>query len=288
MPVTAESIAIIIPAFNEEAAIGGVVRDLAANLAGAEIIVIDDGSADSTGEKAEEAGARLISHQIRSGYGSALTTGMRHTSREYVLFFDGDGQHRVEDAVRLVAECAGYDMVVGARTADSHTPANRRPGKLLLRWFSNFIAGTKIPDLNSGLRIFKRETLLLYLHLMPSGFSFSTTSTFAILKSRRRFKFIPITVMKRTGKSTVRQWKHGPATIMLMLRLTVLFEPLKVFLSVSMLLFLLSIGSFIIDMTMGGGGVGDTTVLLVLSALTIFMFGLLCDQVAAMRREKYE
>jgi hypothetical protein len=123
---------------------------------------------------------------------------------------------------------------------------------------------------------------------MPSGFSFSTTSTFAILKSRRRFKFVPITARKRVGKSTVRQWRHGPKTLMLMLRLTVLFSPLKVFLPVSLILFAISIGSLIIDIMFGGGGVGDTTALLAISSLIIFMFGLLCDQVSAMRREKYD
>lgn len=288
MSVTAESVTIIIPAYNEEAAIEDVVLSLKERMPEAEIIVVDDGSKDKTGELAGSAGASVIAHQSHLGYGSALTTGIRSTSREYVLFFDGDGQHSADDAERLIENCDGYDMVVGARTDNSHRPTNRIPGKLVLRLFSNFLAGTKIPDLNSGLRIFRREILVRYLHLMPHGFSFSTTSTFAILKSRRRFKFIPVTVRKRVGKSTVRQWRHGPATMMLMLRLTILFEPLKVFLSVAILLFLFGIFSFVIDLAIGGGGVGDTTVLLVLSSLTIFMFGLLCDQVSSMRREKHD
>jgi len=288
MRVTAENVSIIIPAYNESGAIEEVVRRLREKISEAEIVVLDDGSDDGTGEIAESAGARVITHQTRLGYGSALTTGIRNTSRPYVLFFDGDGQHSPDDALRLIEECDGYDMVVGARTGDSHRPAKRRPGKLILKWFANFLAGTKIPDLNSGLRIFRRDTLIRYLHLMPSGFSFSTTSTFAILKSRRRYKFIPITAGKRTGKSTVRQWRHGPSTIMLMMRLTVLFEPLKVFVSVSMILVLLFVGSFIVDVTMGGGGISDTTVLLAIASLIVFMFGLLCDQVSAMRREKYD
>lgn len=288
MTVQAESVSIIVPAFNEAEAIEGVVEGLRAGIPGAEIVVIDDGSKDGTGEKAERAGARVIPHQTRLGYGSALTTGIRNTSRPYVLCFDGDGQHDPADALRLIEECDGYDMVVGARDGDSHTPAGRRPGKLILKWFADFLAGTRIPDLNSGLRIFRRETLVRYLHLMPHGFSFSTTSTFAMLKSRRRFKFVPITTRKRAGESLVRQWRHGPSTIMLMLRLTVLFEPLKVFLSVAGLLLLLCVASFIVDLTMGGGGISDTTVLLAISSLSIFMFGLLCDQVSAMRREKYD
>jgi glycosyltransferase involved in cell wall biosynthesis len=288
MVVPESSVAIIIPALDEEAAIEGVVRSLREKFAGAEIIVVNDGSTDGTGELARRAGARVIDHQISMGYGSALTTGVRSTGKEYVLFFDGDGQHSTEDAARLIEECEGYDMVVGARTAGSHAPLMRRPGKLILRLFADFLAGVRIPDLNSGLRIFRRETLMRYLHLMPAGFSFSTTSTFAILKSRRRFKFIPITARKRQGKSTVRQWRHGPKTLMLILRLTVLFSPLKAFLPISFFLFALSICSLVIDVTLGGGGVGDTTAVLAVSSLIVFMFGLLCDQVSAMRREKYD
>ena len=288
MSVPESSVAIVIPAFDEEAAIEGVVGSLKERFADAEIIVVNDGSTDRTEEIARNAGALVINHQMRLGYGSALTTGVRNTTREYVLFFDGDGQHSTDDAGRLIDECEGYDMVVGARAAGSHAPFLRRPGKLVLKWFANFLAGVRIPDLNSGLRIFRRETLTRYLHLMPSGFSFSTTSTFAILKSKRRFKFVPITTVKRQGKSTVRQWRHGPKTLMLILRLTVLFSPLKAFLPISVILFALGIGSLLIDVTLGGGGVGDTTALLAISSLIVFMFGLLCDQVSAMRREKYD
>lgn len=288
MSVPATSITIIIPALNEEEAIGDVVRRLIGAFDGAEIIVVNDGSTDNTAERAKAEGALVTNHEWQLGYGSALKTGVRSSTREYVLFCDGDGQHSVDDVRKLIQECNGYDMVVGARTAESHTPFLRRPGKFILKCFANFLAGVKIPDLNSGLRIFKRDTLMRYLHLMPSGFSFSTTSTFAMLKSQRRIKFIPITAGKRIGKSTVRQWRHGPVTLMLMVRLTVLFEPLKVFLSVALALFITCIGSFIIDILLSGGGVGDTTVLLAISSLIVFMFGLLCDQVSAMRREKHD
>ncbi len=288
MPVSDRELTIIIPALNEEAVVGDVVRDLRAEFPEAEITVVDDGSEDRTGETAEAAGARVLRHGQTYGYGASLKTGIRDSSREYVLFCDGDGQHSAEDARRIFDDADDHDMVVGARTSGSHSPYSRRPGKLILRLFADFLAGVRIPDLNSGLRVFRRDMIMRYLHLMPKGFSFSTTSTFAMLKSQRRIKFIPITVRKRVGKSTVRQWRHGPATLMLMLRLTVLFEPLKVFLSVALGLFLVSLGSLYIDLTMGGGGVGDTTVLIAVSSLIIFMFGLLCDQVSAMRREKHD
>ncbi|MBN2069909.1 MAG: glycosyltransferase family 2 protein [Candidatus Krumholzibacteriota bacterium] len=288
MPVSDADLTIIVPALNEEAVVGEVVRGLIAEFPEARVIVVDDGSTDRTGERAKEAGASVYRHDRKLGYGAALKTGIRNSSSEFVLFCDGDGQHEPSDARRLFSEAHDQDMVVGERRSGSHSPFSRRPGKLILRLFADFLAGVKIPDLNSGLRVFRRDIIMKYLHLMPQGFSFSTTSTFAMLKSQRRIRFVPITVRKRVGKSTVRQWRHGPATLMLMLRLTVLFEPLKVFLSVSLALFVISLGSLTIDLTMGGGGVGDTTALMAVSSLIIFMFGLLCDQVSALRREKHD
>jgi len=236
MTVSPSQVSIVIPALNEEAHIGLLVSSLRLRFPKAEVIVVNDGSTDSTAERAEVAGSRVISHNRQLGYGAALRTGIEMSCREYVLFCDGDGQHSVDDVGLLIKECEGYDMVIGARGSDSHSPFLRRPGKMLLRWFANYLAGEEIPDLNSGLRIFKREVIVRYLHLMPQGFSFSTTSTFAILKSSRRYKYkyVPINVAKRVGnKSTVRQLRHGPQTLLLMLRLSVLFEPLKVFLTMA-------------------------------------------------------
>ena len=288
MGVNLSYISIVIPALNESEAIESVVKGIVDNFPDVEVIVVNDGSTDNTAELAENAGAKVISHQHRRGYGASLRTGTEKAKGEYVLFCDGDGQHRLEDIASLIDECGNYDMVVGKRGADSHAPIIRRPGKFILKHFANYLAGEKIPDLNSGLRIFKREILLKYMHLMPTGFSFSTTSTFAIMKSGHPFKYIPITVKKRVGVSTVKQWRHGPQTLMLMLRLTVLFEPLKVFLTIAGGLFLLDIVSLVIDLTIGSKGIGDTTVLLAISSLLVFMFGLLCDQVSAMRREYHQ
>ena len=285
-----DKVSIVIPALNEEAAVGKVVQSLIERFPEAEIIVIDDGSDDNTGQVSSEAGARVIRHDKSYGYGAGLRTGTMASTREYVLFCDADGQHSTEDVGRLIAECTdGCDMVIGKRSKGSHISFLRAPGKFVLRWFANYLAGQQIPDFNSGLRIIKKDILLKYLHLMPMGFSFSTTSTFAFLKSHHRIKWIPITVKKRVGKSTVRQWKHGPQTIMLILRLTVLFEPLKVFLTVAGFLFFLSMISLGIDiMVSDTKGIGDVTVMLSISTLLVFMFGLLCDQVSALRRELHD
>lgn len=281
------SIGVIIPAFNEEEVIGSVVKAITSAFPDSEIIVVNDGSTDNTAGEIAELGVIVLNHDHNRGYGASLKTGARAATRDYILFCDGDGQHSVEDVRRLMNECDGYDLVVGARKSDSHQPIIRRPGKIVMTKFAELLAGTKIPDLNSGLRIFKRDTLMRYLHLMPDGFSFSTTSTFAIMKSNRKYKYIPIKVNKRVGKSTVGQLKHGLEALLLMLRLAVLFEPLKVFLTVAGAFFVLSVVSFSLDIY-STGGIADTTVLLVVSTIIVFMSGLLCDQVCAMRREKHE
>ena len=283
-------VSIVIPAFNEAAAIGPVVERLRAKLPEAELIVVNDGSSDDTARIAEAAGAQVVTHARNRGYGAALRTGALCATREYVLFCDSDGQHSVEDVTRVMdAGEDGCDMVVGARTQASHVPLTRRPGKFILRRFADYLAGEKIPDLNSGLRMIRREVLLKYLHLMPQGFSFSTTSTFAMLKTNRHVKWVPITTVERVGKSTVRQLKHGPQTLLLLVRLTVLFEPLKVFLRIAAGVFALDVLSFALDLlNYQRLHISPTTVLLGMAALLVFLFGLLCDQVSALRRELHE
>jgi glycosyltransferase involved in cell wall biosynthesis len=284
-----KNISIIIPAYNEEGAIKSVVNSLINDFPDVELLVINDGSDDRTGELAEKAGARVIHHEYNLGYGSALRTGILNSSNDYVLFCDADGQHRNQDVKKIIELAEEYDMVVGTRGSDSHVHRQRKVGKWILKVFANYLAGCKIPDLNSGLRVMKKDILIQYLHLMPHGFSFSTTSTFAFLKGNRRIYWEPIKVHERVGKSTVRQLKHGPQTIMLMLKLTMLFNPLKIFLTVTSLNFLMLIVSFIWDMSLNGGmGISDTTVLLTLSTVLIFLFGLLADQLASLRREMHE
>ena len=283
-------VTIVIPALNEALAIDGALRAVRQRLPEAEIIVVNDGSTDDTARIAREAGAQVIDHPRCRGYGASLATGTREASRDYVLYCDGDGQHSADDVAKLVDEVDGYDMVVGQRGQDSHVPLSRKPGKRILRWFADYLAGQKIPDLNSGLRIVRREVMLRYLHLMPEGFSYSTTSTFAMMKTGRMVKYVPIRVAARVGKSTVNQFRHGFGTLMLMLRLTVLFEPLKVFLAVSGWMLAISVLSFMFDVwrlvSRDSAGLSDSTVLLSIATLIIFMFGLLCDQVSAIRRDR--
>ena len=280
---------VIIPALNEASAIADVVRALRSELPELNVTVIDDGSSDGTGDLARAAGANVLRHPNPRGYGASLRTGILAAERDYVLFCDADGQHSAADVRRVIEAIGDNDMVVGARGADSHSPASRRPGKRIIRWYADHLAGQKIPDVNSGLRAIKRDVILRYLHLMPTGFSFSTTSTFALIKGLHNVAWIPITVVKRKGTSTVKQFKHGPMTLLLILRLTVLFEPLRVFLEMAGILLALTLLSLAKDLVMDfGKGLGAVTVVLALATLLVFLFGLLCDQVSAIRREMHD
>ena len=284
-----KKISVILPAYNEAGAIGEVLDKLmpVATERKWEVIVVDDGSNDGTGKIAEERGANVLVHQHNRGYGAGLSTGIRATDADVVVFFDSDGQHNPDDIALLLEHIDQYDMVAGARTGDSHVDFGRRPGKRILKWFANYLAKEHIPDINSGFRAFKRDVLLRYLHLMPEGFSFSTTSTFAMLKGGHRIKWVPIKTHKRIGSSTVKQLKHGPETIMLMLRLTVLFDPLRVFLPVSGTLTFLAVVMTTLNFILYRKAVPASAIFLGISAVIIFMLGLLTDQVSAIRREQH-
>jgi len=284
-----KKISVIIPAYNEADGIGKVLDNLmsVAKQHGWEVIVVDDGSSDNTADIAVNCGAKVLKHSRNQGYGASLSTGIKATDADIVVFMDADGQHNHNDIFHLLEEIEENDMVAGARTKDSHTDFHRRAGKGVLKWFANYLAKEKIPDINSGFRAFKRDVLLTYLHLMPKGFSFSTTSTFAMLKGGHNIKWIPITTTKRTGTSTIKQLKHGPETLMLMLRLTVLFDPLRVFLPISGVSMLFAVVMTILNLILYRKAVPASAVLFTISAVIIFMLGLVTDQVSAIRREQH-
>jgi glycosyltransferase involved in cell wall biosynthesis len=277
---------VVIPAFREEGAIAAVVTEVlrVAQATGRqyEVIVVDDGSPDRTAELARQAGARVLSHPYNKGYGAALKTGIRAARGHTVVFMDADGQHMPQDLPRLLDDRDKYDMVVGARKGMAGSPNWRKPGKKVLGWVVNHLVGRRIPDFNSGYRALDRSFALHILPLMPDGFSFSTTSTIAFFRGGRSVGYVPIEVQKRIGTSSVTV-SDGFRTLLLIIRLVTIFAPLRVFLPVSALAFL--VGAIFIGhgySTFGSASIKG--ILMVLASLHFFLFGILMDQVSAIRR----
>ncbi len=288
-PIPAE-ISIVIPAFNEEAGLPDVLRHLRAWMErGAQVIVVDDGSTDNTARVAQEGGARVIRHRHNRGYGASLKTGIRAAERGIVVTFDADGQFDTGDIEKLVAALNDSDMAVGVRPQGAGSPTIRKPGKWLLGRTANYLAQTHIPDLNCGFRALPVETALKFLNLLPNGFSFTTTLTLAMFKDGYNVAYLPITVHPRTtGKSSVRV-ADGFNTLLLIIRIIALFDPLKVFLPASGILFLAGIFYWLVDsFALGRLNIPSGAVILIVSAIMVFMFGILADQVSAMRRGQHE
>jgi glycosyltransferase involved in cell wall biosynthesis len=291
------ALTIIIPAFNEEASIGSVLDGLHNWRDRAEIIVIDDASTDRTAEIAMGAGARVIRHPRNRGYGAALKTGIRAASGDVILMMDADSEHSAEQIETLLNAMGDNDMVVGARGKGSHTPSLRKPLKWLLGQVANYLAQTKIPDLNSGLRAFRKDVARLFLHILPNGFSFTTTLTLALFKEGYNIAYVPIVTTPRVGTSTVNPIRDGFNTIMLIIRVIALFDPLKVFLPTSIALVALGAIYWVASIALRLQQQNPQTALLhiptgamilIVSSVVVFMFGILADQLSALRREKYE
>ena len=284
-----ESVSIVIPAFQERATIEATVRSVLRVAAGLgcdyEVIVVDDGSTDGTGSAARDAGAQVLDHPYNKGYGAALKTGIRASSYRTVVLIDGDGQHNPADIPRLMEERSRFDMVVGRRKGTAGSHLWRKPGKLFLRWFANGLAGRTIPDLNCGVRAIDRELALRFLPIMPQGFSFSTTITLAAFKAGYLVQYVPIDVSQRVGKSTV-QASDGLRTIMLIIRLVTLFAPLRVFLPVSALTFLVGL-YYTVQGYFVAGVASVKGMIALLAAIQFFLFGIMVDQIVAVRRGEH-
>lgn len=282
-------VSIVIPAYNEEKAIAttldAVLAAVAASPRRFQVIVVNDGSRDRTADEAASRAVQVVNHRRNRGYGASLKSGTLAARGDVILFYDADNQFEPSDIDRLVTELADHDAVLGARTSGSHAPFSRRGGKKLLGWLANYLARTRIPDLNCGLRAIRRDVLLDYLHLLPNGFSASTTTTLVLLKEGHDVKFVPVTVKKRIGSSTVKPIKDGIDTALLIVRLTTLLDPFRVFGPVSVVFFLFGSvwGIYYIRL---GRGLSVASLFMLVSSIIIFFFGLLADQVASMRRER--
>ena len=277
-------VSIVIPAYNEAGSIGKVLEEISKEILSAslrcEILVVNDGSSDRTAEIASRHDVRLISHPYNKGYGASLKTGAREARGEYVLYIDGDGQHYADDIAKFLPYIGKYDMVVGARPKQAS--ALRGFYKIFMHSFAGYLAERKIPDLNSGFRMIRRSLVIKYLHLLPDSFSFTTTITLALLKEGLNVEFIPIRIRNRKeGRSSIRPFRDGFRFIMLMLRMTMLFSPLRVFMPASFGLFLMGLPLLIYNIFYVEGVVG---LLLILTSTLVFFFGLIADQISILLR----
>jgi len=273
-------ISVIIPAYNEEKSISETIEQINKVLYGRnfEIIVVDDGSKDNTAKIAQEHECHVLKHEQNRGYGASLKSGIRLAKSDIIAITDADGTYPNERLPELLDLLPEYDMVVGARTGSKvHISLIRRPAKWVLGLLANYLTGTKIPDLNSGLRVFKKEIPEKYWGIFPNGFSFTTTITMASLCNNFLVKYIPIDYYKREGKSKIRPISDTIGFFSLIMRTILYFNPLKIFLPLSIFIFLLGLVVMFYTAFVIGRVMDISVIVILLSSMQILAIGLIAD-----------
>lgn len=280
--ITMPNVSVVIPVYNEEK--GGAkginrVKNALQNISGeSEIIAVNDGSTDKTEEVLKDFGyLKIINHNNNRGYGAAIKTGIKSAKYENILIIDADNTYPADKIPEILSHTEDHDMVVGARTGKSvHHSILKRIAKWPIHLLANYLTDYKIPDLNSGLRVFKKDLALKYFRLLPNGFSLTSNITLAFLSDGYRVKYIPIDYYKRAGKSKVRPFADAINYLTLVLRMILFYNPLKIFIPLSGIFFLASIASlaydiFVID------NVGDKSIMLFIGFVQVAILGLLAD-----------
>jgi len=296
LPVSALAVSVVIPAYNEENGVGPQVKSIRQVLnshgIAHEIIVVDDGSQDRTAQEAVQAGARVLRHLNNRGYGASLKTGIMAAKHEAIAITDADGTYPADQIPTMLDKLGTADMVVGARTGEKvNIPWIRKPGKLVLGWLANRIAGQRIPDLNSGLRVFWRECAAQYFPVLSNKFSFTTTITLALLADDYHVIYHRINYLRRIGKSKIMP-RHFLDFTILVLRMAMLFQPLKVFVPIacsSGLIGVIKVAFDIVAAVMRHGGfswsifsepvVSTSALLLLLGSYQLLLIGMMADGV---------
>jgi glycosyltransferase involved in cell wall biosynthesis len=277
-------VSVVIPAYNEGAAIADVVTALNGAAAWHEIIVVDDGSHDSTAAVARAAGAMVVRHPYNKGNGAAVKSGIRSATGEYVLIIDGDGQHKPCDALGLVARLGEYDLVIGARSRATQATHARRFGNGALNGLASYLTGREISDLTSGFRAARREHLREFIHLLPNGFSTPTTTTLAFIKAGYNVAFEPTEAQPRIGTSKIKFARDGAKFLMIILKIVTIFSPLRVFIPLALATFVLGVAYGIWNVALYSR-IPNGSVLLILFAVLVFLVGLVSEQISALRFE---
>jgi glycosyltransferase involved in cell wall biosynthesis len=281
-------LSVVVPIYNEEKGIQGFLNKLKDVLKNVkishEIIAIDDASSDKTFENIKNVkDVKVIRHPYNKGYGASLKTGVRNSSGKYVLFIDGDGEHDPNNIPKIVKYRKDYDMIVGARQINSSTP--RAIAKKIITGFANYVSEIKIPDLNCGFRLVRKDIMMDYLDTLPNKFSFTSTITMIFIKSGYSIKYVPINILKRSGKSKINPVKDFINFLVLIMKTSLIFSPLKVFLPISLLFFVLGM-SYLVYSIVLYANIPDTAIFLLTTSIIIFFFGFISDQISSLKLSK--
>lgn len=282
-----DNLDVVIPAYNEEAAIAGVIKGLRDVLGDScRIIVVDDGSQDKTAEKAQSEDVEVISHPYHIGNGASIKTGLRNTKSEIVLFMDGDGQHNPCEVPRLFAQIHRFDMVIGARDFSGFSLRNL--ANRFYNRFASYVTQFGIMDLTSGLRLVRREIALKFLYLLPNGFSYPSTLTLAFLRTGRTINYVPVSLLqRRSGRSKVDLFSDGIRFVLIIIRIAIFFSPLRVFFPASLLFFISGLIYYLYTF-ISMHRFTNMAVFLLTTAVIIFMLGLVSEQISQLRMDRTE
>lgn len=277
-----QNISVVIPAKNEALAIENVVKNVLDVLPESEVIVVDDGSDDQTSLLAERAGAKVIKHPYSKGNGAAIKTGARAASGDVLVFMDGDGQHSPEDAKRLIAKLnEGFDMVVGARQKGSQASLGRGVANWFYNALASYMTGQTVLDLTSGFRAVKAEKFRQFLYLLPNGFSYPTTSTMAFFRAGYSVCYEPIHASKRQGNSHIKLLQDGLRFLLIIFKVGTLYSPLKLFFPIAFL-HALAGGLYYAYTYYLDERLSIATIFMLTAGTTIFLIGLVSEQITAL------
>lgn len=276
------SVSVVIPAKNEARSIASVVEGAISTGLVTEVIVVNDGSDDDTAILAEHAGAKVITHRYSMGNGAAVKAGARQAKGDVIVFMDGDGQHSPDDIGSLLEELfTGADMVVGARSRQGQASVGRGIANRFYNWFASKMTGCTIRDLTSGFRAVRADKFRQFIHLLPNGFSYPTTSTMAFFRAGYQVMYLPIHAARREGKSHIKPLKDGIRFLLIIFKVGTLYSPLKLFLPVSFGVFLLGL-SYYGYTFFSEGRFTNMSALMFTTALLVFLVGLVSEQITSL------
>ncbi len=286
-------VSVLLPAYNEEAAIGKVIDDVRQSLNGSkykdnyEILMIDDASSDRTAEIAAQKGISVVKRKVKGGSGASRKTGILNARGDIIVMLDADDTYNAVDIPAVLDYFPEYDQVNGARDSEQGTlKFLRMPAKWFIRKLACYLSGYKIPDLNTGFKAFKKEIILKYLWVIPNGFSCVTTMTLAFLCNGYSVKYVPTKYRKRLGQSKFHPVKDTYKYLQTVIRIIMYFEPLKIFLPLSLLLFLIGVVKIIIDFVWIIHRIQASSIIIILTAVNVFCFGMIADLIIAQQKAK--